>query len=344
MPHLHLTDIPSRDALLTAIKDFLVTNGWTLDLWADDTSSYHSYSDSNNSGEGKRLHLHYGDFWLHMRSATRQTVYGYSNYGNSHLMVDGVRQYREQLTGVALYPARGFDAGSNWDRQPGGPYYKSLPHTYQGGQGSTGALCRIPPGVIPSCHIAAFTDPCFFLLSIQHALGSWRHLLAAECPLLAGGGGLVYGGSGAIASCANPDSHHYFLSNSMGASGVLAPDIRQPNAIDCGGWTLSNFGLRSECIDASSLESGTLSEPLLAYSTPTFAGVHPLIPYYVTTEAKNEHTSGDYILGQLPHFRLTLTSAYTPEQVIQVGDERWMVLPVSDAENPHAIAVRYDGD
>lgn len=346
MPHLHLTDIPSRDDMLAAIKDFLVANGWTLDLWAGDTSSYSSYRSSNDSGEGKRLHVHHNDFYMHMRTATRQSVYGFG-YSRSVVEVDGVKQHAPQLTGIAMYPSRGFTAYAGWDRQPLAPYYRS-PEYVNRSSGTCGALFRIPPGVIPSCHIAAFTNPHFVSISVEHAVGTWRHMIACDFPFFElPNAGLFYGGSGLQYGCRDTFYNQYFLgeiNNWTGSTGVYAPEVRVAEAKDCGGWTFISCGLRSEEIHSSYLTRGTLSEPLLAYSAPTFAGVHPLLPYFVSTYTSSEHTSGDYILGQLPHFRLTLTSAYTPEQVIQVGDERWMVLPVSDAENPHAIAVRYDGD
>lgn len=340
MPHLHLTDIPSRDDMLAAIKDFLVANGWTLDLWTDATGCYSRYG-SNPSGKGKRLHIHHGPFYVHMRSATRQQVYTLGDRSRSGTDIDGDFSRSSQLTGIAMYPATGFDSVAPWDQQPGGPY-RGSPAALSTTEGSAGVLMRVPPGVIPSCHIFVEHDPYFLLIAVEYAVGRWRHVLACDVhPFEKVEGGLFAGGTGCLLRAASPLYYNNrFLGGEIGQACMFCPPAQRA---DASGWIFPGYGLRTESIHDEYAGRGVVSEPLLSYSAPTFSGVHPLIPYYVSTYADDE-TLGGYILGQLPHFRLTLASAYTPEQVIQVGDKRWLVLPVSDAKNPHAIAVRYDGD
>lgn len=84
-------------------RAFLLAQGWTINSFIDDGSSY-----AGDTFTGKRLHVqkliegttHYFNF----RSCSNQRVFSYSQYGN--------------VTGICLNGSTGYSSGSSWDQQP----------------------------------------------------------------------------------------------------------------------------------------------------------------------------------------------------------------------------------
>ncbi|GAB6175939.1 hypothetical protein JCM16814_08300 [Desulfobaculum senezii] len=333
MPYLHLTDIQSPHVLLEAIRDFLTANGWSLDKWAHDASSYATYSGSA-SNEGYRLHVHNGDVYLHLRSATRASVYSTGSWSNG--TIDGYTQYRRQLTGLALYPSDGFNAELPWDTQ--GNY----PRNYYTDEGtSVGSAIRIEPGVTPACHVFLCNNPVSLCISVEWSIGKWRHLVAGDVHKFGQyDGGLFCAGSAKSLELLWPSYNEYFMSEMSG--GCYIPSLCPANA-NSGGWVYFDKGLNDPRLSNAALTESRFTEALLRYSAPSFAGIHPLLPLYLHAYEKSGCSVKTCILGEVPGMRITRSDVYKMGEVVRLGDTAWMILPVSTASNLHALALLYDG-
>lgn len=343
MPYLHLTDIQSPHVLLEAIRDFLTANGWSLDKWAHDASSYATASGSA-SNEGYRLHVHNGDVYLHLRSATRASVY--STVYQSAAIIDGHRQYRCQLTGLALYASDGFNAESPWDRQGNYPRFQ---HNDEGT--SVGSAIRIEPGVTPACHIFLCNNPVSLCISVEWSIGKWRHLVAGDVHKFGQyDGGLFCAGSAESYIPLEPSANYSFMSgrdgdsvrNSVSSGGCYIPSLCPANARS-GGWVYFNQGLSDPRLSNAALTETFYTEAMLRYSAPSFAGIHPLLPLYLHANKKSGCSVKSCIIGEVPGMRITRSDVYKMGEVVRLGDTAWMILPVSTSSNLHAIALLYDG-
>jgi hypothetical protein len=110
--------------LLEKIKDFLSANGWTVNLWADDTSSYLAHASFDYTG-GKRLHVQKTAsdatvMYFNFRSVTAGVVVEEHNSG---LSVQYNDYYAGELRGIMMNGSTGYNVSNSWDKQPGAPVH-----------------------------------------------------------------------------------------------------------------------------------------------------------------------------------------------------------------------------
>ncbi len=86
----------SPSDLLDKLRLFLASNGWTVNLWTA-------------VGSGYRLHVQKGELYFNFRSAVDEYIF--QEQSPSTL-------YRY---GIGIMGSDGYNAGSNWDAQPGAP-------------------------------------------------------------------------------------------------------------------------------------------------------------------------------------------------------------------------------
>lgn len=304
MAHIKLTDIADYHVLLTNVRDFLANQGWIIDAWEHDATSYRDLGTPPN--EGFRLHVHKDEVHVHLRSATRASVYEFST--NNYATVDGVRQFTSQLTGIAGYASDGFDGQKAWDKQGAFPGFREDRWSLLGC--SYGAGIRIAPGVIPSCHIVVHENPAVVHLAVEHSIGAWRHLVAGQLsPLGNAPGAFFHVGSGINRFFAGSRYFDQFMggeSDGNGTSGgAWAPSINSNSYSN--GWLYFHDGLTEEGLHTNSA-TGKFFAWLLECSAPTFSGVHPLIPIQFNTYVRKDLCTASCLLGHMPHAYLTKTS------------------------------------
>lgn len=107
--------------LLEKIRAFLGSNGWTENLWADDTSGYQTFSGLDYT-DGKRLHVKKqaaDSTWMYFnfRCVKKGMIFGNASSVGSKMN----DRYYGELRGIGINGSTGYDVGEKWDEQPGAP-------------------------------------------------------------------------------------------------------------------------------------------------------------------------------------------------------------------------------
>lgn len=109
------------DDLLDKLRIWLLANGWTVNSWADDNTTYRTWT--GLVGTGKRLHVQKtaadsGVMYFNLRSVNRGVVF--ENH-NEYSVLQSYGKYMAEVTGIALNGSTGYNGGNAWDYQPGAP-------------------------------------------------------------------------------------------------------------------------------------------------------------------------------------------------------------------------------
>lgn len=107
--------------LLDKIRSFLLSNGWSVNLWASDEQGYRSWVGLDYTG-AKRLHVKKqaaDDTWMYFnfKSVTRGVIFQ-DDFSQNNLMNN---RYYSEIRGIGINGSTGYDAESSWDKQPGAP-------------------------------------------------------------------------------------------------------------------------------------------------------------------------------------------------------------------------------
>lgn len=328
--------------LLDKLRLFLIENGWNVNLYADDISSYRTYP-STGGAIGKRLHVSRNGVFLNFRAALRHTVY--SRYYDSAYpqIVDGINQYVGQFTGIAFYRSTGFNSSLSWDLQPGfcaysGDFTKSL-----------GSGVRLTPAAVPSYRFFLTNDPFCLFVSIEHEVGKFRNMLLCDL--------IKYGSYvGGECSAGSVDMYEHYTSSNWDSAPF---DNKSTSVVRVVG---QGYGGGDWCFVSQSGSSGYLiplptrgdaSAPtsavnydmdfmLLACAPSNYTGIVPMIPLRLSRRYNaNEHQ----LIGEVPGIRYA-RSGYKTGDIITMGTDRWMAIPY--ASNPAGgisthFMVPYDG-
>lgn len=336
--------------LIDKLRLFLIENGWTVNLYADDASSYYTYSWSQ-SQQGKRLHVSRNGRFLNFRAATRATVYSkYSTSAWSPTTVDGFSQWPTQFTGIAFYRSTGFDATKSWDSQPGNTSW--TPDITK----TMGAGCRLI-GAVPSYRFFLLNDPFMLLVAIEYEVGKFRHMLM--CDLQKYGdfvGGELHAGPTSMGTPNTaggwngvPLGDNYTGDTSSGYDCAIRAVGLGPNGSDwCRGRpdSYANNLVKLPLKDASPTEilnAGDFDFAMLACMPSNYTGIVPLVPLRLACY----YTNGTEVrlLGEVPGLKVT-RSGYKTGDIITMGADRWMVVPLqaTPVSSPAVhFAVPYDG-
>lgn len=349
MPYANGTPNDQHD-LLDKLRIFLAANGWTVNMWADDVSSYFTYPGSGGTA-GKRLHVSRGSLYLNFRSCVRNTVYSKYNNLNNIYTSDGVGCYGSQHTGIAFYMSTGYSGALAWDMQPGGPRWPT--ETTK----SMGAGHRMS-GAIPSYRFFLTNDPFMLIISLEKSTAVWRHLILCDIKKYGSWtGGELFAGSVCMG---NPFSSasYYDLIPLQGYAEVNSYD--RGMRISGGGQSAQGWTFGSNDSQDGSLISKALSNvsteaafsaisqdftmPLLACLPSNFTGILPLLPMHVAQKVAGYAET--QLLGEIPGLRLTRMDGHVPGDIITMGDDKWMILPVTYVQSGYfcpAYAIPYDG-
>jgi hypothetical protein len=111
--------------LLSKIRDFLNTNGWTINSFVADASGYQSYAGLDYTG-AKRLHVQKtaGDgtvMYFNLKAVTSGIIFSEHVATTSKLYYGGKTRYYSEIRGIGINGSTGYSAEANWDKQPGYP-------------------------------------------------------------------------------------------------------------------------------------------------------------------------------------------------------------------------------
>jgi len=99
-----------QDDLLDKLRAFALAQGWTINSFANDTSTY-----DRDSTSGKRLHISKNGMYFNMRSSDGANVFDVGTLINTNYW----RYWR--LYGIAVNGSTGYSGASSWENQPGAP-------------------------------------------------------------------------------------------------------------------------------------------------------------------------------------------------------------------------------
>lgn len=345
----------NADDLLGKLREFLLANGFTVNMWANDASSYKTYSGSGST-EGKRLHVQLGGVYWNFRSAVRATINSGGSTSPGTEIVDGYTQYYGQFSGLAGSPSTGFDAASPWDAQPGAP---TFPTVVASSYYCAGAKCV---GAIPSYRFFLNLVAMELCISIEYEVGKWRHLILGTLRKYGEyeGGMFCVGCSDMFSprsvSDVTPfgadkinDRRALFVRvDGASASGwTIGPTMTTNINGKTGGYWLSGLSnLANNAQEASFLDSYDMDVALLASEPSNYTSIVPLIPIRVSLILSSQSPITYQFLGEVAGLRLLRMDGYSPGDIITMGADRWMVLPLTFKEPDKAcvgFAIPYDG-
>ena len=108
----------NANELLDAVRLFLIDNGWTVNSWTDDNTTYRTPAVTPPSS-GKRLHVSKTDAYGQTMYFNLRSAYGHAVFGNSDDTSLYAGKYGFELHGIGINGSTGYDAGQPWDIQPG---------------------------------------------------------------------------------------------------------------------------------------------------------------------------------------------------------------------------------
>lgn len=100
-----------QDDLLDKLRSFALGEGWTINSFINDTSTYNRASTS-----GKRLHISKNGMYFNFRSSDGANVFDAQTITGSSSFWDDWRLY-----GIAVNGSTGYSGASVWENQPGAP-------------------------------------------------------------------------------------------------------------------------------------------------------------------------------------------------------------------------------
>lgn len=294
--------------LLDQFRAFLAANGWTVNSYEVDLSSYNYTS---NSTAGYRLHASRSGVTISLRSCVRAFPFEYHSTSPDR----GV--YRSELTGIAAMAGTGYDAGQSWDYQPGAPVT------------SAGLSVGVSMQV-GGCtyHFFSWADGPGAAMAVEASPGNWQHLVAGRMlPQGAVAGGEFCAGS-REAMYANRVGHPFGWAHESPAYStalVAATVDGERRWFDaksvCGRrawWPVTAAGDSAVYVEAWNR--------LPRQASPNqFNGVGTLLPLPVFVERDGGLYSP---LGVVPGVRELDISLLAPASSWTLGSDEWVVFPL----------------
>lgn len=336
------------DDLLDKLRVWLNSNGWTVNGWATDNSTYETWT--GLVGTGKRLHVQKtaGDstvMYFNLRSVNRGVVF--EDYHNTQTKVGG--KYYAELTGLALNGSTGYSGSNTWDKQPG--YMQST-------GGSWGvAITELSLTSIPAYYF--FQDGDTVVVCVEYQSGKFQWLafgLLEKQGAITGGQfvagslngynpsyQLLYGGINMTAFFCRVYSNHgigavYFDADSSTAwrsAGNMGSKSGDNHAkeIEFPG-VFPNYGSPSHTL------WNTINSFFITRSPNHYNALAPMVPICVLGKRANENYS---LLGWPKSIRMVNCYYYDPAEEYTLGSDVWMVFPAhskDDADGRMGFAVK----
>jgi len=332
--------------LLDKLRLFLIADGWTVNMWADDDSSYES-GWSGIDGDGKRLHVQMvagsggPTMYFNFRAVTRGIVF--DDYHTTSVQVGG--KYYSEITGIGMYGSTGYNGGENWDNQPG--------HPTNGSSQCWGcAITELSTTAIPAYYF--FSDGYTVVVVVEYESGKYQWLCFG-CLEKAGAytGGQFFFGSLSSAEATydilydSPNGigigflSHYYTASLWRGHGAVYVDMDSSagwRALGYEGSEATGFQetLRVPGFSPSyvGLTSGyyrnTLLTSMLVRSPNFYNSLSPFSRIYILGKRSNNNYS---VLGQPKSLRMINPQYYDAAEEEVLGSDTWMIFPQHDKDN-----------
>jgi len=335
------------DDLLDKLRIWLLAEGWTVNLWDDDNTTYRVWT--GLVGTGKRLHVQKTAtdstvMYFNFRSVNRGVIFE-DHYSVSTLQ--GYGKYYAEATGIGINGSTGYNVANAWDYQPGAPVGTSskswgacitelsltaIPAYYFFSQGDTFVVgveyesgkfqwimfgCLEKSGVYTGGQF--FVGSCSGYMPSEEMLGTGAYLTIKGC-ILSG----QYGGYGRGAVYLDVDSVAGWRAygNSGSVNDSLAKKIEWP-------------GYRPNDAATSYITHNTFGSLLFRRSPNFYNALAPMMPAYTLVL----RASANYcFLGNPTNVRLINPLYYDPGDEYTLGSDVWKIFPMHSKADAAAAA------
>lgn len=99
-----------QDDLLDDFRSFALAEGWTINSFINDTSTY-----NRSSTSGKRLHISKNGMFFNFRSSDGANIFDAGTLESTSRWDDW------RVYGIGVNGSTGYNAGNSWENQPGSP-------------------------------------------------------------------------------------------------------------------------------------------------------------------------------------------------------------------------------
>lgn len=317
------------DDLLQAIQTAAVAAGWTADR---------AGSLGAGGAAGYELLVHKGDNYVQLRSfADCQSYLGYAKYAGPSLFIKG---------------GTGFDNGQSWEEQPGAWATSRERAMYIGTTQLTTALAdvHVPQWPVPY-RIFTFTDPDMVLCIARTGATQYQWIMFGQIEKF----GTWTGGTfiGATNSEKQATSTNGSFANlpifSVGGSSRTRSYAPFHNMETSFNRSLTADNVTNSCLLMDVLGEGStwttngpenpfntseffrrgyanaLTNPINNRSPNTFNQVGVMTPLWIYTQRDAEPNYA--VVGRLPHVRQIPLQNFDPEDIFELGADRWIVFP-----------------
>ncbi|HUV85395.1 MAG TPA: hypothetical protein VMV86_06785 [Methanosarcinales archaeon] len=329
----------SPNNLLEKLKDFLVNDdGWTLDSFTDDTYRYYP---TGAGSAGKRLHVHKTpssagsgdpDMYFNFRSTAGLDLITEDGETNTYLT-----GYRGSVQGIAVNGSTGYDAGENWDQQPGYAVDQSA---------DSFAMCinGLSLSSIPAYHF--FADGDTVVVVVEFQTGKFQ-FLSFGCVEKQGTytGGHFFSGSFSSAYAyyyqndVSIDNYgpYFFAAGVSSITGAVYYDADgSAEWRICGGAYYTNiFPCPSGQTSNGPYSRRGLCGAFLTSAPNSYNTIATLCPIYILGPRTSTNRS---LLGHPKSIRFLNQSLYTAAQEITYGGDTWIVFNTISHNNATALS------
>lgn len=334
--------------LLGKIKLFLEDNGYSIDSYTYDASSYSPTYSPETSANAKRLHAHKNGVYVNFRSTKGASIFPQNTNGGRY--------------GIGFNLGTGYDSSKNWISQTGAPIETAT------GYGLAGFTWCNQAG---SYKIFLFDNPFTLIVYLKFTSTFVSYIYLGEMSLKYGswGGGKFYFGSNQLDdSYGTKDSvgyggyqqiklFNFSIANYYACGGAI--NITTPGAIPSGGTWVTSGKASGSSTDALFLPpscsawslSGRTATPCVGNFNTSYLQVLPssisspviLFPAQARL-IRNSSTTNTSFLGEFSHVKITAGPTSVFEQVVTYAGQKYMLLPIYTGYDSNSLlAVEYEG-
>lgn len=331
------------DDLLDKLRSFLLGDGWTVNGYSSLSSMYESWSGLN--GAGYRLHVQKtaGDstvMYFNFRSVNRGVVF--EDHYLTATQIGG--KYYAEITGIAMNGSTGYNAGNNWDKQPG----------YMQSSGGSWGCCVSELSLTSIPAYWFFSDGDTVIVAIEYTSGKMQWMafgLLEKSGSYTGGQFVAASLNGYMPAyqmlydssnpgmkflCRNVSGTSYYYGNAavyFAADSVTA--WRSCGALgsktETNGWCIEMPGLPSYSAGLSYNSLCTFNNMFIRRAPNHYNALSPGSPIFVL----GKRASGDYsLLGYLKSIYMLNVEYYDVDEEEVLGSDTWHNFPLHSKDDP----------
>lgn len=331
--------------LLDKLRLFLIADGWSVNLWTDDDTTFAS-GWSGIDGDGKRLHVQKTassggpTMYFNFRAVIRGIIF--DDYYTTSSQWGG--KYYSEITGIAMYGSTGYDGGQPWYNQPGHP---------ENNAGETWGACmtELSTTAIPAYYF--FSDEDTVVVVVEYSSGKFEYL-SFGCLEKEGvyTGGQFFAGSVETyrpsLTFLHSDTYTYstgFFSRLGYSSTEIATAGVYVDMDSTVGWYASGATGSEEATDfsrhiqmpgirpngtGSYIYTNTFLTIGMTRSPNFYNSLAPFWPIFIW----GKRSDGNYsLLGTPASIRILNPEYYDPAEEVVLGSDTWMIFPGHDPAN-----------